>query len=43
MTRFPIERIKPVLWLLVALFVAVLAGAAAWQIWSLRESAVRTS
>ena len=43
MTRFPPERIKPALWLLVALLVAVLAGATAWQVWSLRESAVRTS
>ena len=41
--RITPERIKPAIWLLAALFMAVLAGAAAWQTGSLRESAVRTS
>ncbi len=41
--RITPERIKPAIWLLVAFFVAVLVGAAVWQIWSLRETAVRTS
>lgn len=41
--RITPERIKPAIWLLAALFMALLAGAAAWQTGSLRESAVRTS
>ena len=41
--RITPERIKPAIWLLAALFMAVLAGAAAWQTGFLRESAVRTS
>ena len=41
--RITPERIKPAIWLLAALFMAVLAGAAAWQTGSLRENAVRTS
>ena len=41
--RITPERIKPAIWLLVAFFMAVLVGAAVWQIWSLRETAVRTS
>ena len=41
--RITPERIKPAIWLLAALFMALLAGAAAWQTGFLRESAVRTS